>query len=120
MLPGALRVKRRLIFTGRSSFERRFEVMSMPRLISFSQQPSQQSFLSVQAICRLLNYGTLRAIDDFIRDLFTAASRQAMHEFCFLWRQAHQLSIDLKWLECLGARRLFLFLTHTRPNIGVN
>ena len=65
------------------------------------------------------NYRILR-LGNFVGYLQAAIGRQAVHNFNILRGKSKQARIYLKVFEIGDTFLLFVFLTHTRPGIGVN
>src|SRR5262249_29681925 len=63
------------------------------------ETPSQDAFLSIEAILGSVEIHRLRPIDDFVGDFFAPMGREAMHENGLGFCSFHEPGIDLVGLK---------------------
>src|SRR3984957_20865958 len=85
-----------------------------------AQQPNQYSFLNVQAVFGLIKDHRVNRIHYLIGNFLSAMRRQAVHESCVWLSQLHERGIYLVWSKNSCTFLGFVFLSHTRPGIGIN
>jgi len=74
----------------------------------------------MHAVGSLVKDDTVRTVEHFVGNFFAAMRRQAMHNPHVVRRMFQQFRIHPESCEGLPALRLFAFLPHACPDIGVN
>ena len=88
--------------------------------VELSQQREQKRLLAVQPVLGLIEDHRHRRLEDVGRDFFVTVGRQAVHERGAIARMPHHRHGHLIAVECALPLRGFGFLSHRRPDVGVD
>ena len=100
---------------------RDFQIVLFKRIshLSFPHTFNEHRFLRVQSVFRLVENFVCVRFEYFRRDLLFPMRGQAMEHHCFGVCDLHHFRVDLIIFKNLLSLFRFTFLTHRRPNVGV-
>ena len=85
-----------------------------------AEEKSQDRLLDMEPVLGLVEHDALRAVQNFVGDLFATVSRQTVqHDGVFLG-VLHEISSKRERTHDLHAFPMLCFLTHGSPDVGID